>query len=52
MTYDSAYDGEEALKKAATGKYDLIILDIMLPKIMGTDVCREIRKKAMFRFSL
>jgi DNA-binding response OmpR family regulator len=46
MEYDSAYDGEEALRKAAFGRYDLIILDIMLPKIMGTDVCREIRKKS------
>jgi len=46
MEYDSAYDGEEALKKVSSGCYDLIILDVMLPKIMGTDVCREIRKKS------
>jgi len=46
MEYDSAYDGEEALKKASSGRYDLIILDVMLPKILGTDVCREIRKKS------
>lgn len=46
MAYDSAYDGEEALKKASSGRYDLIILDVMLPKIMGTDVCREIRRES------
>jgi DNA-binding response OmpR family regulator len=46
MEYDSAYDGEEGLKKARNGHYDLIILDIMLPKMLGTDVCREIRKES------
>ena len=41
----SAYDGEEALQKAINEQVDLIILDIMMPKISGTEVCREIRKK-------
>ena len=40
----SAYDGEEALEKALQEKPDLIILDLMMPKMSGTDVCREIRK--------
>ena len=44
MTYNSVYDGEMALKKAVTEKYDLIILDVMMPKMFGTDVCKKIRK--------
>ncbi|MDO9535370.1 MAG: response regulator transcription factor [Bacillota bacterium] len=44
FTYDSAYDGGEALRKALDIKPDLIILDLMMPKINGIDVCRELRK--------
>lgn len=40
----SAYDGEEALKLFREKQADLIILDLMMPKKSGTDVCREIRK--------
>ncbi len=40
----SVYDGEAALEAFRTRHFDLIILDIMLPKMFGTDVCREIRK--------
>ena len=40
----TARDGEEGLKAALGGKPDLIILDIMLPKINGFDVCSQIRK--------
>ncbi len=40
---DSAKDGEEALQKALTGNYDLILLDVMMPKINGFDVCKKIR---------
>ncbi|GLB46249.1 DNA-binding response regulator [Philodulcilactobacillus myokoensis] len=39
-----AYDGEEALKKVKDDNPDLIILDLMLPKIDGLDVAREVRK--------
>ena len=39
----SAMDGEEALAKFASVKPDLVILDIMMPKKSGIDVCREIR---------
>lgn len=39
-----AYDGEEALKKVKAENPDLIILDLMLPKIDGLEVAREVRK--------
>lgn len=41
---DSAKDGEEALHKALIGNYDLILLDVMMPKMNGFDVCKNIRK--------
>ena len=40
---DIAYDGEEALYLAGVNEYDLIILDLNLPKIDGVEVCRRIR---------
>lgn len=42
--YSSAYDGEQALSVFEQEQPDLIILDLMMPKRSGTDVCREIRK--------
>jgi two-component system, OmpR family, alkaline phosphatase synthesis response regulator PhoP len=38
-----ARDGEEGLAKATQGKFDLVVLDIMLPRKNGFDVCRDIR---------
>ncbi|HHU62681.1 MAG TPA: response regulator transcription factor [Clostridiales bacterium] len=42
---DAAYDGEEALDKVNSNEYDLIILDVMLPKVDGLTVCQKIREK-------
>ena len=42
---DQAFDGEEGQYLAESESYDLIILDIMLPKINGLDVCRSLRNK-------
>src|SRR3990170_8670246 len=42
---DQAFDGEEGLYLAESESYDLIILDLMLPKIDGLKVCRELRSK-------
>jgi len=40
----SAFDGEEAIQKFLSESPDIIILDLMMPKKSGTEVCREIRK--------
>ena len=44
MEVDCAYDGEEALKLAKENAYDMILLDIMLPKHDGFEVCQQIRE--------
>ena len=44
MEIDCAYDGEEALEKARQNHYDMILLDIMLPKLTGLEVCQQIRE--------
>ena len=44
-TVDNAYDGEEAQYMAETTPFDLVVLDIMLPKKDGLAVCRELRAK-------
>ena len=41
----TAYDGEAGLKAALEGSPDLILLDVMLPKMIGFDVCRILREK-------
>lgn len=42
-TVDACYDGESAVNMARTGEYDLIILDLMMPKKDGLEACQEIR---------
>lgn len=42
---DQAFDGEEGLYLAESESYDLIVLDLMLPKIEGIEVCRQLRSK-------
>jgi len=41
---DVAYDGEEALEKVKYNQYDLLLLDVMLPKMDGFQVCTQIRE--------
>ncbi len=44
---DIAVDGEEGLTKATEDKYNLILLDVMLPKISGFEVCKQTRAKGI-----
>lgn len=43
MEVDCAYDGEEALEAVKKKEYDVILLDVMLPKMTGFEVCQQIR---------
>ncbi len=44
MEVDCAYDGEEALNAAKSKEYDIVLLDVMLPKLDGFEVCQQIRE--------
>ncbi|MDR3318307.1 MAG: response regulator transcription factor [Clostridiales bacterium] len=44
---DAVFDGEDAVDYALSGGYDLIVLDIMLPKINGLDVLKTLREKKL-----
>ncbi len=44
MEVDCAYDGEEALQKIKDKEYDIILLDVMLPKLTGFEVCQQVRE--------
>ena len=44
---DSASDGDSGLERASSGAYDLIVLDVMLPRMNGFDVCREARRRGV-----
>ncbi|MCU1381642.1 MAG: DNA-binding response regulator [Acidobacteria bacterium] len=46
-TVETASDGETGLASASTGGYDVIVLDVMLPRINGFDVCRELRHRGV-----
>jgi len=43
---ESASDGEEAIAKFFGSQFDLVLLDVMLPKLTGTDVCQRIRERS------
>lgn len=43
---DEAMDGEEALAKVAQSQYDLMLLDVMLPKMSGIEVCQAVRENS------
>lgn len=47
MEVDCAYEGEEALRLATENTYDIILLDVMLPKMDGFEVCQHIREFSM-----
>ncbi len=44
MEVDAAYDGEEAIELVKANQYDIVLLDIMLPKLSGLEVCQQIRE--------
>ncbi len=44
MEVDCAYDGEEALEMIKGKAYDMILLDVMLPKFTGFEVCQQVRE--------
>src|SRR5713101_6485617 len=46
---ETAADGEETLRKVAQWRPDLILLDIMMPKISGFEVCKRLRASAATR---
>jgi DNA-binding response OmpR family regulator len=48
MQVDHAVDGNEGLQKALSNRYQLVILDLMLPGMDGMDVCREMRNKKIY----
>src|SRR5207249_9118621 len=44
---DTAIDGDAGLTQALRGAYDLVVLDVMLPRMNGFDVCRELRRRGV-----
>lgn len=44
MEVDCAYDGEEALNKIKESNFDIVLLDLMLPKLSGLEVCQQVRE--------
>lgn len=48
MRVDKSYDGQTGYQRACSNDYDLILLDIMMPKMNGIEVCRELRSKKKY----
>ena len=44
---DTVEDGEQALAAALDGGYDVLVLDVMMPKLSGTEVCRRVRERSI-----
>src|SRR6478735_11579770 len=44
---ETASDGEDGLTQASGGAFDLVVLDVMLPRMNGFDVCRELRRRGV-----
>jgi len=44
---ETASDGQSGFERAARGGYDLVVLDVMLPRMNGFDVCRELRRRGV-----
>src|SRR5258708_19821898 len=44
---ECAADGEEGFQRALQGRFDLVVLDVMLPRKKGFDICRDIRKAGL-----
>jgi two-component system alkaline phosphatase synthesis response regulator PhoP len=44
---EAAVDGEEGLRRATDQGFDLVVLDVMLPRMSGFDVCRELRRSGI-----
>jgi DNA-binding response OmpR family regulator len=45
LQVDVTYDGRSGLERALEGRYDLVVLDLMLPEVDGLDICRRLRAK-------
>lgn len=43
---DAVHDGEAGLEQAVSGRYDLIVLDVVLPRLSGTELCQRLRAGA------
>ena len=43
MEVECAYDGEEAVEMIRNGNFDIVLLDLMLPKLSGLEVCQQVR---------
>ena len=47
FSVDAVHNGFDAYEYASSGAYDAVILDVMMPKMMGFDVCRALREEGI-----
>ena len=43
---ESAMDGEDALNKILNKRYDIVLLDVMLPRLSGVEICQRVREQS------